>query len=290
VRLPRRKLLRLIAGAAALPSVLQTARAQAYPTRLVRIVVGFTPGGSTDIGARLIGQWLQERLGQPFVIENRPGAGTNIATESVVHALSDGYTLLMVGPSNAVNATLYDKLSFVFLRDIAPVASILSYPQVVVVHPSVPVKTIPQLIAYAKANPGRLNMVSSGIGAADHLAGELFKTMAGVDMIHVPYRGIAPAMTDLIAGQAHICFPGTVSSIEHIRNGMLRALAVTTATRSEVLPDLPPVSDFLVGYEASVWLGVGAPKGTPAEVIEKLNKETNAGASLNHPSKLASEA
>jgi tripartite-type tricarboxylate transporter receptor subunit TctC len=275
--LGRRQFLHLSAGAAALPAVSRIARAQTYPTRPVRIIVPFAAGGPTDIFARLIGQWLQERLGQPFVTENRPGGGTNIATESVVRAPPDGYTLLMVGPSSAVNATLYDKLNFVFLRDIAAVAGILRYAQVVVVHPSVPVKTIPQLIAYAKANPGRLNMVSSGVGAADHLAGELFKTMAGVDMIHVPYRGIAPALTDLIAGQAQICFPGTASSIEHIRNGTLRALAVTTTTRSELLPDLPTVSDFLAGYEASVWLGLGAPKGTPPEIIEKLNKEINAG-------------
>ena len=274
---PRRKFLYLAAGAAALPTLPRVASALDYPTRPVRIIVGLAAGGPTDIFARLIGQWLQQRLGQPFIVEYRPGAGTNTATESVVRAPPDGYTLLMIGPSSAINATLYDNLTFVFLRDITAVAGIMRYPQVVVVHPSVPVETIPQLIAYAKAHPGGINMVSSGVGAADHLAGELFKSMTGVNMIHVPYRGIAPALVDLIAGRAQIGFPGVASSIEHIRNGTLRALAVTTETRSELLPDLPTVSDFVPGYEASVWLGVGAAKGTSSEIVEKLNKEIDAG-------------
>jgi tripartite-type tricarboxylate transporter receptor subunit TctC len=273
MKLPRRKVLQLAAGAAALPAVARLARAQAYPTRPVRIVVGFAAGGSTDIGARLIGQWLQERLGQPFVIENRPGAGTNIATETVVRAPPDGYTLLMVGPSSAVNATLYDKLDFVFLRDIAPVASLIRQPQIMLANPSVMSKTVPELIAYAKANPGRITMASAGVGSAGHLVGELFKMMAGVDFVHVPYRGAGPALADLLGGQVMISFAGIAGSIEYIRTGKLRALAVTTATRSQALPDVPTVSEFVPGFEAGDWLGVGAPKHTPAAIVDKLNGE-----------------
>ena len=273
---PRRQFLRLAAGAAVLPAVLRLAKAQSYPTRQVRIVVGFAAGGSTDIGARLIGQWLQERLGQPFVIENRPGAGTNIATESVVRAPPDGYTLLMVGPSSAVNATLYDKLNFVFLRDIAPVASLTRQPQVVLANPSVTAQTVAELIAYSKANPGQITMASAGIGSTGHLVGEFFKMMAGVDFVHVPYRGAGPALTDLLGGQVLISFAGIAGSIEYIRTGKLRALAVSTATRSEALPDVPTVSEFVPGFEAGDWLGIGAPRNTPVEIIDRLNKEITA--------------
>ena len=276
MKLPRRKFLHLAAGAAALPAVSRVAWAQAYPTRPVRIIVGLPPGGATDIVARLIGQWLSERLGQPFVIENRPGAGTNIGTEAVVRAPPDGYTLLLVGRRNAINATLYDKLNFNFIRDIAPVAGIIRVPLVMVVNPSVPAKTVPEFIAYAKANPGKINMASAGIGTPGHVAGELFKMMAGVDMVHVPYRGAAPALTDLLGGQVQVMFGTTVSSIEHIRAGKLRALAVTTATRSEALPDIPTVGEFVPGYEASAVFGIGAPRNTPAEIVDKLNKEINA--------------
>jgi tripartite-type tricarboxylate transporter receptor subunit TctC len=271
--LPRRQFLRLAAGAAALPTVSRIANAQSYPTRPVRIVVGFTPGGSTDIGARLIGQWLQERLGQPFVIENRPGAGTNIATESVVRAPPDGYTLLMVGPSSAVNATLYDKLSFVFLRDIAPVAIMIRQPQVMLANPLLAAKTVPELIAYAKVNPGNITMASAGIGSTGHLVGEFFKMTAGVDLVHVPYRGAGPALTDLLGGQVMISFAGIAGSIEYVRSGKLRALAVTTATRSEALPDVPTVNEFVPGFDAGDWLGIGAPRNTPAEIVDRLNKE-----------------
>jgi tripartite-type tricarboxylate transporter receptor subunit TctC len=253
------------------------ANAQSYPTRPVRIVVGFTAGGSTDIGARLIGQWLQERLGQSFVIENRPGAGTNIATESVVRAPPDGYTLLMIGPSSAVNATLYDKLNFVFLRDIAPVACMIRQPQVLLANPSLPAKTVPEMIAYAKANPGKITMASAGIGSTGHLVGEFFKMTAGVDLVHVPYRGAGPALTDLLGGQVLVSFAGIAGSIEYVRTGKLRALAVTTAMRSEALPDIPTVSEFLPGFEAGDWLGVGAPKNTSAEIIDRLSKEITAG-------------
>jgi tripartite-type tricarboxylate transporter receptor subunit TctC len=273
MKLPRRKVLHLAAGAAALPAVARVARAQAYPTRPVRIVVGFAAGGSTDIGARLVGQWLQERLGQPFVIENRPGAGTNIATETVVRAPADGYTLLMVGPSSAVNATLYDKLDFVFLRDIAPVASLIRQPQIMLANPSVMSKTVPELIAYAKLNPGKITMASAGVGSAGHLVGELFKMMAGVDFVHVPYRGAGPALADLLGGQVMISFAGIAGSIEYIRTGKLRALAVTTATRAQALPDVPTVGEFVPGFEAGDWLGVGAPKHTPAAIVDKLNGE-----------------
>jgi tripartite-type tricarboxylate transporter receptor subunit TctC len=273
MKLPRRKFLHLAAGVVALPAVSRVARAQAYPTRPVRIVVGFAAGGSTDIGARVIGQWLQERLGQPFVIENRPGAGTNIATETVVRAPPDGYTLLMVGPSSAVNATLYDKPDFVFLRDIAPVASLIRQPQIMLTNPSVMTKTVPELIADAKANPGKITMASAGVGSAGHLVGELFKMMAGVDFVHVPYRGAGPALADLLGGQVMISFAGIAGSIAYIRTGKLRALAVTTATRSEALPDVPTVSEFVPGYEAGDWLGVGAPRNTPPAIVDKLNGE-----------------
>src|SRR5262249_20218120 len=261
---------------AALPAVSRIAWAQAYPSRPVRIIVPFAPAGSTEIVARLIGQWLSERLGQQFVIDNRPGGGGNIGTETVVRASPDGYTLLMVGSYNATNAALYDKLNFNFIHDIAPVAGIERHASVMVVNPSVPAKTVPEFIAYAKANPGKLTMASAGIGAPSHLFGELFKMMAGVDMVHVPYRSAGPALTDLLGGQVQVMFPTTVSSIEYIKTGRLRALAVTTATRSDALPDIPTVGEFVAGYEASAWLGIGAPKATPVKIVDKLNKEINA--------------
>ena len=277
MKLPRRHFLHLAAGAAALPVVSRVANAQSYPTRPVRLIVPFAAGGGTDITARVMGQWLSERLGQQFVIDNRPGGGTNIGTEAVVRAPADGYTLLLAGSPAAINATLYDKLNYNFIRDIAPVAGIIRQPFVMAVHPSVPAKTVPEFIAYAKANPGRINMASAGTGAGSHVTGELFKMMAGVDMVHVPYRGAGPALTDLIAGQVQVYFATTVASIEYIRAGRLRALAVTTATRSDALPGIPTVDEFVPGYEASSWYGVGAPKATPAEIIDKLNKEINAG-------------
>jgi tripartite-type tricarboxylate transporter receptor subunit TctC len=277
MKLPRRQFLHLAAGAAVLPTVSRVARAQAYPTRPVRLIVPFGPAGATDITARLIGQWLSERLGQQFVIENRPGAGGNIGTEAVIRAPADGYTLLMVGGYIAINATLYEKLDFDFIRDIAPVAGIMVAPNVMVVNPSVPAKTVPELIAYAKANPRKLNMASPGVGTTPHVAGELFKMMAGVDMVHVPYRGGGPALTDLLGGQVQVMFVTTVSSIGYIKADRLRALAVTTATRLDVLPDIPTVAEFVPGYEASNWYGLGAPKNTPAEIVAKLNKEINAG-------------
>jgi tripartite-type tricarboxylate transporter receptor subunit TctC len=278
MKLPhRRQVLHLAAGAAVLPAVARIARAQTYPTRPVRLIVPLAPGGATDIIARLIGQWLSERLGQPSIVENRPGAGTNLGTEAVVRAPPDGYTLLLVSTPNAINATLYDKLNFNFIRDIASVAGIISHPLVIVMNPSVPAKTVPEFIAYAKANPRKLNMASPGNGTLNHVSGELFKMMAGVDMVHVPYRSGGPALTDLIAGQVQVMFPATVSSIEYIRDGRLRALAVTTATRSELLPDIPTVDQFVPGYEASGWFGLGAPKAMPAEIVDKLNKEINAG-------------
>src|SRR5262247_3321017 len=277
MKLPRRKFLHLAAGAAALPVLSRLARAQAYPTRPVRLIVPFAPAGASDITARLIGQWLSERLGQQFVIENRPGGGGNIGTEAVVRAPADGYTLLMVGSANASNATFYDKLNFNFIRDIAPVAGVFRGPYVMVVNPSVPASTVPEFIAYAKATPRKVNMASSGIGAVPHVAGELFKMMAGIDMVHVPYRGGGPALTDLLAGQVQVYFPTTVASIGYIRAGRLRALAVTAATRSDALPDIPTVGESLPGYEASTWFGVGAPKATPADIVERLNKEINAG-------------
>jgi tripartite-type tricarboxylate transporter receptor subunit TctC len=276
MELSRRQFLHPAAGAAALAAVSRFAWAQAYPTRPVRIVVGFPAGGGVDIIARLMGQWLSERLGQPFVIENRPGAGTNIATEAVVKAPPDGYTLLFASVSVAIGATLYEKLNFDFVRDIAPIAGTSRVPLVMVVNPSVPAKIVPEFIAYAKANPGKINMASGGNGTSLHVAGELFKMMTGVNMVHVPYRGDAAAVTDLIAGQVQVMFNVTSSSIEHIRAGKLRALAVTTAARLEALPDIPTVGDFVPGYEASAWNGLGVPKNTPAEIIDKLNKEINA--------------
>jgi tripartite-type tricarboxylate transporter receptor subunit TctC len=276
MKIPRRQFLHLAASAAALPAVSRIARAQTYPTRPVRIIVGFPAGGSGDIIARLMGQRLSERLGQPFVIENRPGAGSNIGAEVVVRAPADGHTLLLVAPANTINTTLYDKLNFNFLRDIAPVAILVRYPMVMEVNPSVPTKTVPEFIAYAKANPGKINMASNGIGSLSHVSGELFKMMTGVNMVHVPYRGSAPALTDLIGGQVQVMFDTTPASIEHIRTGTLRALAVTTRTRSEVLPDIPIMADSVPGYEAGSWNGVGAPKSTPVEIVDKLNKEINA--------------
>jgi tripartite-type tricarboxylate transporter receptor subunit TctC len=276
MKFPRRQFLHLAAGAALLPAVSRTAKAQSYPARPVRLIIGYTPGGSADLTARLMGQWLSERLGQPFVIENRPGGGTNIATEAAVRAAPDGYTLLLVAPANAINATLYDKLNFNFLRDMEPVAGIIRFPNVVVVNPSVPVKTIPELIAYAKANPGKLNMASSGNGSTIHMSGELFKMLTGTNMVHVPYRGGAPALTDMISGQVQVMFDNIPTCAEHVKSGKLRGLAVTSTTRSEVLPDLPTVADFLPGYEASAWYGLAAPKGTPPEIIETLNKAVNA--------------
>jgi tripartite-type tricarboxylate transporter receptor subunit TctC len=276
MKLPRRQFLHLAAGAAALPMASRIARAQAYPSRPVRIVVGFPPGGGADITARLIGQWLSERLGQPFIIDNRPGAGSNIATEAVVRAPADGYTLLLVGGWNAINATLYDKLSFNFIHGIAPVAGIMRVPSVMVVNPSVPAKTIPEFIAYAKANRGKINMASPGTGTGPHIAGELFKMMAGVDMVHMPYRGAGPALTDLLGGQVQVTFASMPSSVGYVRTGKLRALASTAATRSEALPDVPTVSEFVPGYEASGWFGIGTPKNTPTEIVDKLNNEINA--------------
>ena len=272
----RREFLRLAAGAAALPALPRFAWSQTYPTRPVRIVVGLAAGGGVDVLARLIGQWLSERLGQSFIIENRPGAGSNIGTEAVVRAPPDGYTLLLVNSANAINATLHEKLSFNFIRDIVPIASIMRQPIVLLVNWSVPAKSVSEFIAYAKANPGKLNMASAGDGTPSHLAGELFKMMTGVDVVQVPYRGVAPALTDLLGGQMQVLFTSTGSSIEYINSGKLRALAVTTATRSELLPELPTIGDFVPGYEASQWYGVGAPRGTPAAVIDKLNKEINA--------------
>jgi tripartite-type tricarboxylate transporter receptor subunit TctC len=277
MKLPRRQFLHLVAGAAALPVVSRFAWAQAYPSRPVKIIVSFAAGGPTDILARLTAQWLSERLGQQFVVENRPGGGGNIGTEAVVRASPDGYTLLMAGGNNAINATLYDKLNFNFIRDIAPVATIIRAPQILVVNPSVPAKSVPEFIAYAKANPGKIHMASGGTGTPPHLAGELFKMMAGVDLIHVPYRGNGPAFNDLIGGQVQVMFPSPVGLLEYIQAGKLRALAVTTATRSDALPDIPTMAEFVPGYEASGWFGVGAPRNTPSEIIDKLNKEINAG-------------
>jgi tripartite-type tricarboxylate transporter receptor subunit TctC len=277
MKLPhRRQFLHLAAGVAALPVVSRIAWAQTYPTRPVRIVVGVAPGSVQDILARLIGQWLTERLGQPFVIDNRPGAATNIATEAVVRAPADGYTLLSMGPSASINATLYDKLNFNLIRDIAPVATLVHQSQLVLVNPSIPAKTLPEFLAYAKANPGKINMASSGIGTGNHMAGELFKMMAGVDLVHVPYRGTGPATTDLIVGQVQVMFTAPVGMLDYIKAGTLRALAVTTA-KSEALPELPPVAAFVPGYESGVWFGIGAPKATPAAIVERLNQEINAG-------------
>jgi tripartite-type tricarboxylate transporter receptor subunit TctC len=275
VKLPRRTFLHLAAGAAALPAVSRSARAQTYPTRPVRFIVGFPAASATDIVSRLIGQWLAERLGQQFIVESRPGAGSNIATELVVKAPPDGYTLLTAVTPNAINATLYDNLKFNFLRDIAPVASIGRTPYVVVVNPSLPAKTIPELIAYAKANPGKINMASAGNGSAPHIFGAMFMFMAGVNMVHVPYRG--SYFSDLLGGQVQVLFGPIPSAIGYIQAGQLRALAVTTAARSDVLADIPVMAEFLPGYEASLWFGVCAPRSTPVEIVDTLNREINAG-------------
>jgi tripartite-type tricarboxylate transporter receptor subunit TctC len=276
MKFPRRGFLHLAAGTAAL-ALSRTARAQAYPSRPIRLIVGFPAGGPTDITARVMAQWLSERLGQQIVIENRAGAGSNLAVEAAVNAPPDGYTLLLVGATNAINATLYEKLNFNFIRDIAPVAGIIRVPLIMEVHPSVPAKTVAEFIAYAKANPGKINMGSGGIGTTLHVSGELFKMMAGVDMLHVPYRGAGPMLTDLLGGQVQVGFDPMPSSIGYVKAGQLRPLAVTTATRSEALPDVPIVADFVPGYEASTWYGVGAPKSTPADIVDRLNKEINAG-------------
>jgi tripartite-type tricarboxylate transporter receptor subunit TctC len=277
VKLARRRFLHLAAGAAALPAASRIARAQTYPTRPVRIIVGFAAGGAFDIVARLMGQWLSDRLAQPFIVENRPGAGTNIATEAVVRAPADGYTLLLGGAVNTVNATLYENLKFDFMRDIAPIAGIIRFPNLMEVNPSFPAKTVPEFISYAKANPGKVTFASTGIGTTQHLSGELFKMMTDINMVHVAYRGAPPALTDLISGQVQVMFGPLPASIELIRAGKLRPLAVTTTTRSEALPNIPTVGEFVPGYEASGWNGVGAPKNTPAEIVDKLNKEINAG-------------
>jgi len=276
MKLPRRNFLHLAAGAAALPTASRFAWAQAYPSRPVRVIVGFPAGGGVDINARPISQWLSERLGQQFVVENRPGAASNIATEAVVRASPDGYTLLAVSVANALNATLYEKLNFNFIRDIVPVAGTMRVPGIMAVNPSVPANTVPQFIAYAKANPGKVNMASGGNGTTGHVFGELFKFMTGVNLVHVPYRGGAPALTDMLGGQVQVYFGPAPESLEHIRAGKLRALAVTSATGLEVLPDIPTMAKFLPGYEASGWYGIGAPKNTPADIIDKLNKEINA--------------
>jgi tripartite-type tricarboxylate transporter receptor subunit TctC len=274
MKLSRREFLHLAAGSTALPVASPVANAQPYPTRPVRLVAGFAPGGGTDIMARLTAQWLSERLGQPFIVENRPGAGSSLAAELVVKAPPDGYTLLMAGLANAVNATLYDKLSFNFSRDTAPVAAVVSTPNVMVVNPLFPAKTVPEFIAYGKARPGEINMASAGVGSATHMTGELFKMMTGLDMPHVPYRGTAPATTDLLGGQVQVIF-ADISAIEFVKAGKLRALAVTSATRSQALPDTPTVGEFVPGYEASAWYGVVAPRDTPAEIVDKLNREIN---------------
>ena len=275
MKLPRRQFMHLAAGAAALPTATRFASALDYPTRPVRIIVGNAAGGAPDILARLIGQGLSERLGQQFFVENRPGAGTNIATEAVVRAPPDGYALLQFGPSSAINATLYKKLNFNFTHDIAPVASIVRIPIVMLVNPSLPAKTVPEFIAYAKANPGKVSMASTGVGSTPHMTGEMFKMMADIDLVHVPYRGGTAVVADLIGGQVQVLFLGT-ETIEHIRSGKLRAIAVTTTTRLDLLPDIPTVGEFLPGFEASVWFGIGAPRNTPPDIIEKLNKEINA--------------
>jgi tripartite-type tricarboxylate transporter receptor subunit TctC len=277
MKLPRRKFLHIVTGAVLLPTLSRTTWAQAYPARPVHLIVFFAAGGGNDIIGRLMAQWLSDRLGQQFVVENRPGAGGNIGTQDVVQAAPDGYTLLLSSSPNAINATLYDNLNFNFIRDIAPVASISREPNVMVVNPSLPVKTVPEFIAYAKANQGKINYASAGIGSSQHMSGELFKMMAGIDMVHVPHRGSAPALTSLLGGQVQVMFASMPSSLEFIRADKLRALAVTTATRADQLPDLPTVSDFLPGFEASVYYGIGAPRNTPPEIVERLNKEINAG-------------
>jgi tripartite-type tricarboxylate transporter receptor subunit TctC len=277
MKLPRRRFLQLAGAAAAVPTLPRLASALDYPARPVRILVGFTAGGAVDISARLIGQWLSERLHQPFIVENRPGASSNIATETAIRASADGYTLLQGGATNAINATLYEKLNFNFIADIAPVCGVIRFPNVMEVNPSFPAKTVPEFIAYAKDNPGKINIGSSGKGTSQHLSGELFKIMTGVDMVHVPYRGAPQALTDLLGGQVQVCFEPLPASIEFIKSGKLRALAVTTANRSEALPELSTVGEFVPGYEASGWNGLCAPKNTPVEIIERLNKEINAG-------------
>jgi tripartite-type tricarboxylate transporter receptor subunit TctC len=277
MRLPRRQFLRLAVGVAAFPVVSRIAWAQSYPTQPVHMIVPFAPAGTTDIVARFIGQSLSNLLGQPFIVENRPGAGSNIGTEAVVRAAPDGYTLLLANTSSAINASLYEKLNFNFMHDITPVAGIIRVPDVMVVHPSIPAKTVPEFISYVKANPGKISMASAGNGTTAHLAGELFKMMTGVDMLHVPYRGTGPALTDLLGGQVQVMFATMPASIPHIRSGKLRALGVTTSTRSEALPGIPTIGDSVAGYESSAWYGVGAPRNTPAEIVEKLNKEINAG-------------
>ena len=274
MKLPRRKFLHLAAGAAALPAVSRVVWAQTNPRRLVRMIVPWPAGGSTDTLARVMGQWLSERLARPFLVENRPGATGNIGTEAVVHAPADGYTLLMAGTINAINATLYDKLNHNFIRDIAPVAGVMSTTHVMVVHPSVPARTLPEFIAYARTNPGKINMASAGNGSNGHVTGELFKMRTGVNMVHVPYRGGAPAVADLLGGQMQVMFAVMLEPIEYIRAGKLRALAVTTAERSELLPDIPTVADFLPGFEASFWIGIGAPRNTPAEIVNKLTRRS----------------
>jgi tripartite-type tricarboxylate transporter receptor subunit TctC len=275
-RIPRRHFLQL-AGAAAAAAMPRSALALDYPTRPVRFVVGFPAGGQQDIMARLIGQWLSERLGQQFLVENRSGAGGNIGAEAVINSPPDGYTMLLVGSPNAINATLYQKLNFVFLRDIAPVASFARTPLVMEVHPSVPVKTVPEFIAYTKANPGKVNFASAGNGTPQHVSGELFKMMTGINMVHVPYRGSAPALIDMLAGQVQVMIDPLPASIEHVRSGGLRALAVTTPTRFPALPDLPTVNEFVPGYVADSWYGAGVPVNTPTEIVDKLNREINAG-------------
>ena len=277
VKLPRREFLYLAAAAIALPTNARLARAETYPARPVHVIVGFAAGGPNDISARLIAQWLSERLGQQFVVENRPGAGGNVATELVVRAPADGYTLLLVPAPAAINATLYDNLNFNFIRDIAPVAGILRVPEAMVVNPAVPANTVPEFIAYAKANPGKINMASAGNGTVPHVAGELFKFMTGVDLVRVGYRGGGPALVDLMGGQVQVMFEPTLSTIGYIRAGKLRALAVTSATRSAALPDVPTVGEFVPGYEATAWFGIGAPRNTPTDIIAKLNGEINAG-------------
>ena len=277
MKLPRRTFLHLAATAAALPAVPRFAGAQAYPSRPVRIVVGFASGGNSDILARLIGQWLSERLGQPFVIENRPGAASNIGTEAVAKAPPDGYTLLLVSLSNAVSALLYDKVNFDFVRDIAPAASMARSPYVMLINPAVPAQTVPELIGYAKANAGKVSIASAGSGSGPHICGELLKAMAGVNMVHVPYRGDVPALTDLIGGQVQVYFGTLAASIEYVKAGKVRALAVSTATRSDALPDIPRLAEFAPGHEVSLWTGLGAPRGPPAEIVARLNEEINAG-------------
>ena len=276
MRLPSHRKLHVTAGLSiALALVAPFATAQSYPSKPVRLIIGYAPGGSADITARLMANWLSERLGQSFIVDSRPGGGTNIATEMVVRAPADGYTLLVVAPANAINASLYDKLNYNFVRDMMPVAGLIRFPNVMEVNPSVPAKTVPEFIAYAKANPGKLNMASSGNGSTIHVSGELFKMMTGISMTHVPYKGAAPALADMVGGQVQVMFDNMPTSIEFIKAGKLRPLAVTTAARSAVLPDLPTVADYLPGYEASSWYGIGAPKGTPAEIVAKLNKEIN---------------